>query len=802
MQFGEKEPALVRGTADYLLTDNDFAKMEFADMEGGSDVMMMDGLEAYLDKSTNAVRLRKVEDKIGSFDDLQKFIDSLGEDESGTADDPVDIVMPVSIDMIGPLPVHPKVFITIAGPQNPSGDKPALRFTGGGIDIQEGGWLRLRDLTLDGCSGTHTITVDGTLVIDVNVTIVNIVNIFINVGPTGTVIIKGGGSSGLGATIIRNGGGTVRYEGGDYAGEAPLIVNEGGTVHVIGGTLDSRSDGGCVVNGADGTTYITGGIIRGGYTSTGTTYVTGGEFYASASMPGFVNRGGNHTVVIEGGTFHTYGYGSTLQPGIYTEGDITICGCAVVKDIRLVNPAVIRFTTVIENVVNIYCDCWPCYVGATVTVGADGYRLTEDDFDKIVFVGLPDNLVAEYDAAEGSVRIVERAPYDEFATSDDLQAYIDSLGKDEQGTHEKPVTAGVAAEGMDVTGELIVRDGVHILVRGPQSGPRPIRLKGGGVHIVKGGCLHLENIVIDGCGGTRYINVEGTLVIESNVTFTDIASILIRVAPGGRVVVNGCHADLTVTLIENKGGEVIINGGVYISTTTVIINRIGTLTVNGGSFVTPRECIINHEGATLTVTICTLEGGIVNYGECYINDGDFWATSYISALTGRGSKSYTYISGGTFHDCGVWPGIDVKADVELCGCVSVTVINVAHPSTLLFFSEIRSTITINVTVAKPAKFIVASGTAGYRLTKDDYACMKFNLPGGYTTVFDAEKGEVSVEPGDPTGIDGVESDASPVADEAPVYDLQGRYLGRWADVRASGYDGICVVNGRKVKAQR
>lgn len=289
------------------------------------------------------------------------------------------------------------------------GTKGDMRFNGGNLNVPPTASVTIKNININGCGKGNHIYVDGTLVIEETVTVKQFIDIFIHVRRGGHVIWKGGNAGGTGSseavTIpIYNDGGTVEYRGGSVHGTDTGIKNAGGTVVIYGGTVSGGSGGG-IYNYTGGTVRINDGRIYGGIFNYGTMHIYNGEIHGTQSVPSVSNYGDftMYEGMLDGG-------GSGIS--ITTITDITICGCVDMQDIYIHLGVKIFITAKIETEVRIHVIIDGDVPGETVLVyGANGYNLTQSDFDKLRFI-LPNGWIAKFDPVTLSITVSKPAGID------------------------------------------------------------------------------------------------------------------------------------------------------------------------------------------------------------------------------------------------------------------------------------------------------------------------------------------------------------------------------------------------------
>ena len=383
----ELNKPFILSSDSYKLTKADFEKMTFLDLPKG--------VKAKFNEEEGYVYLGKRT--------LQDEIDEYAEKGEGTitpGDDGLDVDEDVTV------PDDLQLLIDGLAENGTNGD---MRFNGGNLNVPPTASVTIKNININGCGKGNHIYVDGTLVIEETVTVKQFIDIFIHVRRGGHVIWKGGNAGGTGSseavTIpIYNDGGTVEYRGGSVHGTDTGIKNAGGTVVIYGGIVSGGSGGG-IYNYTGGTVRINDGRIYGGIFNYGTMHIYNGEIHGTQSVPSVSNYGDftMYEGMLDGG-------GSGIS--ITTITDITICGCVDMQDIYIHLGVKIFITAKIETEVRIHVIIDGDVPGETVLVyGANGYNLTQSDFDKLRFI-LPNGWIAKFDPVTLSITVSKPAGID------------------------------------------------------------------------------------------------------------------------------------------------------------------------------------------------------------------------------------------------------------------------------------------------------------------------------------------------------------------------------------------------------
>ena len=376
-----KKP-LISGTSHYALPDDILDNFDFSKSK----------YKPVLDKENNCIYLKKKS--------LNDYLDDLGEGDTGTEENPVNIDLPdeedVEEDTHFPGDLQ-GLLDGLADKENDDSTPKSLKLVRGNILMDSGCTITIRNYILDGCSTGKRIYVDGTLIIDANIYIRNFTNYFVYVRKGGRVIWRGGRTE-LINKVIYNEGGTIIIEGGDINGKGgSAIVNAGGNIEVYEGssgsttTISGAIDNGDRQNG--GTIHFYGGSYDGHITNYGTLVISGGNYSSGSSSTTITNYDELH---IDGGTVEGY---------TYSWNDFHLCGCANVGDIYLRGGSTIYVTERLTVKIRIHIFIDGTFSnGGIIAVGTDGYILTEEDL-KFIELILPDGYEWEYDTTRHGIII-------------------------------------------------------------------------------------------------------------------------------------------------------------------------------------------------------------------------------------------------------------------------------------------------------------------------------------------------------------------------------------------------------------
>ena len=502
---------------NYILTDVDFSRMQFANLP--------DNVEAVYDAEMKLVQLQKREKEC----DLQDLIDGLctpapgGEtivNEGGTdigCEDELQCVIDATLDGSD-------------GNDDPEKLRPVLKFPMCTCDvfvnIHRGSSLTLRYYDIAGNKEANQyFIVSGRLVIDVNVYIYRFIR-FIHIVRGGHVIWRGGHVEDV-DEIVYNEGGTLEIDGDFDNGGKTLVNPEGGTIIIKGGTFNGGIEN-------HGTVIVEGGTIIGGIENYGTITVTGGTI-DGGRKPGLTNYDGG-TATIDGGVIkcdggaiyeieNHEGGNMVLHDGacvgdngtgcLRSETDIWIGGGVRVTEIyikRGVRIHVIGKLNVTWRIFFFDFNDFDVYV--PFIFGDEGYEMTEEDFSRLE-IRLPEGYRLEF--YEGSVVIV-RIPYNVTT----IVEYLEYFGP--KGTPGNPWSFVYNTTNIDINIDWHIKRDYHLIFDGGT-----FTMNGGDIYIDEGASLWLKNITFKGTG---HIYVYGTLYIDANVDFAEILR-FIHICKGG-----------------------------------------------------------------------------------------------------------------------------------------------------------------------------------------------------------------------------------------------------------------------------
>lgn len=385
---------------------------------------MLDDLEMYYNEKNKSAQLRR---KNRNNDDLQDFLNSLG-DNKGTEENPVEVPFDDNFDMNGD--VNFDDLQAFLDGLKDDGSNKTFAFNGGNLNINPGSTVTIRNIDFVTKGNGGCINVKGTLIIDININIVKIIQ-FIHVHDGGRVVWRDG--SGNATEIVINiTGGNVEYWNGNYTGGHHGFCNHGGTIYIYNGTIGGGWSGGYTYSG--GHTYISGGTVVGGYINWGYTKCTGGIISGTVSTGDgsgvwHVENGKGGTFIVSGGLVG----GESTGGAVGTGGDLYLDnGTHGISDIYVLRDGKIYINFSLTVILRIHISITEIVLNTPIIVGYDGYRLTENDLKKIEII-LPDGYKWQFDSITGAIIIVEATGINDVVGNDDaMEASFGVNGQKQQ----------------------------------------------------------------------------------------------------------------------------------------------------------------------------------------------------------------------------------------------------------------------------------------------------------------------------------------------------------------------------------
>ena len=221
---GLLKKSIIRGTASYTIKEDDLEKFMFTDCI----------YKATFDKTGNYICLKKKS--------LNEFLNGF-DGNNGTTDEPTDIDLPDedNIDDDVHFPGGLQGFLDgLGNKENDDNTPKTLNIRNGNVYVDKGATITIRNYILDGCSNGRRIYVDGTLVVDANVSIRHFTDYFIYLRKGGKVIWRGGRTESI-HKVIYNEGGTLTIEDGEINsdnGSTDNVITNYGEMYIVGGTIN------------------------------------------------------------------------------------------------------------------------------------------------------------------------------------------------------------------------------------------------------------------------------------------------------------------------------------------------------------------------------------------------------------------------------------------------------------------------------------------------------------------------------------------------------------------------------------
>ena len=349
-------------------------------------------------------------------------------------------------------------------------------------------------------------------------------------------------------------------------------------------------------------------------------------------------------------------------------------------------------------------------------VSGDNYTVTKEDYSKMQFVNLPDDMEAAYNDELKVVQIQKKEK------ECDLQSLIDGLCDlpddcDAPSCREIPVPEdGVDIGCADAVDPLQcavdkVLDGGDDSVDDQGVPRRVICMCAPAPHLY----FDIPSIRVNPYSTLtirnyrfksekyehQYIRVYGTLIIDVNVYIYRFIR-FIHIMKGGRVIWRGGHVEDVDEIVHNEGGTLEIEGDFD----------------NGG------KRFVNPEGCTLIIRKGTFKGDIENHGTLIIEGGK---------VEGKVENHHEFrMEGGTVSK-EIWS----ETDIWIKGGVQVTDIHIKRGCRIHVIGKLTITWRIHFFVIDEFDVYVpfVIGDDGYRLTKEDFECLHIELPDGYRWIY-------------------------------------------------------------------
>lgn len=385
----------------------------------------------------------------------------------------------------------------------------------------------------------------------------------------------------------------------------------------------------------------------------------------------------------------------------------------------------------------------PCTI-----VSGYNYAVTKDDYSRMQFVNLPDDMETSYDETNHVVVLRKKI--------DVLQCIIDG-GTDCTADGNVPLEEGTTDIGCENSDDPL-QCAVDATIDGQNhptgriavcccdifpNGIPSVRI----LRIHRGSSLTLRYVDFEANKGEeQYIYVSGTLIIDIDVYIRRFHR-FIHIMPGGHVIWRGGHTEDVDEVIYNEGGTVEIEGGTFGGRITNLgggtinitggtfnggIENYGTLTIHGGGGgVIIRgnggSGIINRSGGNITIT-----GNVT-----ITHDGDSGSSGTIYDIENHGENGILRIEDGVTIGINGGGSIWSETDIWLGGDVKVTDIHIKKGVRIHIISKLTVIWRIHFFVIDEFEVynVFISGGDGYKLTDEDFENTRVELPDGYRWVF-------------------------------------------------------------------
>lgn len=371
-------------------------------------------------------------------------------------------------------------------------------------------------------------------------------------------------------------------------------------------------------------------------------------------------------------------------------------------------------------------------------VSGYNYTVRENDYSRMQFVNLPDDIEAVYNEELRVVQLQKKAK------ECDLQSLIDGLcesggdipvpdGITDIGCQDDPLQCAVdlTVDGGDNKVEAQV---ICFCRRGPDMS-QIVRINPYSSFTIRNYNVRSNKYE------NQYFQVYGTLIIDVNVYIYNFVR-FIHLMPGGRVIWRGGHVEDVDQIIYNEGGTVEIEGDFDNGGKTYVNEKGSTLIIRGGTF---KGGIDNY--GTLIIEGGTIDGG-QNPG--LINRPDATATIENSVIKNDDSNADEILNydkgklvigndtevGENGEGC-IWS----ETDVWIEGGVRVMDIHIKRGATIHVIGKLSVVWRIHFFVFNEfdvyVPFIV--GDEGYKLTEEDVEHIHIDLPDGYRWIIYDQK---------------------------------------------------------------
>lgn len=274
-------------------------------------------------------------------------------------------------------------------------------------------------------------------------------------------------------------------------------------------------------------------------------------------------------------------------------------------------------------------------------------NLEKNEYDKIVFVNLPENIEAYYNETEKTVILREKKDPNHITDAEWLQQRLDEIAAQ---APKDPVTLTIQDEGVVLYSTLTFRTGCNVILTGGKLTVNSAKFNGDfAFDIDEGANATFQNITIDIAQWhkSRFIN-SGTLTIGSDVVYQNVEGSNFYYNKGEFTIYSG-DVEIAGTVIENEG-TVNIRGDVKFRTTGQNPVYSNNKYINGGNDVLYMYAgTLSSEGnVVMSATKIHMRGGTIMGGDnCTLIDATtFWIYSEdkINIPTLQGGENSTLIA--------------------------------------------------------------------------------------------------------------------------------------------------------------
>lgn len=476
------------------------------------------------------------------------------------------------------------------------------------------------DLTLGG-----NATAFGTLVLNVNSTLLTVAN-NTNLNNGGTIVLNASGGSGnLTTGVLNINNGTINLESGNLRVGTNLTLSAGNlNIFNLSSTINGTLTDNGTLNVTGGTLNLNGGTLNVNNAGSGVT-VSGGNFNQSGGTATIGNSTGtgNGNLTVSGGVFNQSAGTMTVgNVATFTGGTDTISGSFSAKTLNVGASAGTAQTLTIGSV-----------AAAVSVTGATTIQNASASNSKIILQG-------------GSLTITGGLSFAGTGQMGILQG---------QGTVSGGTISGTGGTINASNGKLTISDAISsgVLLTVDQSTAFNSTLN------INGTATSSSTIALGVANATLEVGSSGNLTITGAESITGgnlvvDASGALRDASGATMSSGNFNVAGTANL---SGGDLAISGGALRETAGLInlsannfnVTGSGAATLNGGTFNGSGALKVDGSTAVLTMNGVNMNMGAVNVNQGTLN---FTAnTSNFGTLTVQNTGNLA-VSGGTFNTGG------------------------------------------------------------------------------------------------------------------------------------------------------